>query len=216
MNDTPKKAEETTKPDKPVHQNPDVDATMVENNKKMGKKLILMIVLSFGFAAASIPLYRLVCDVVDPGGSSASNGEIDEYKDVTVDESRTITVRFTTEVNRRLPWEFEPPKDKIELHPGEKRLVKFRAKNLDPSNAIVGQAVYDINPPQAGQHFKKIECFCFKEQKLEPGEEMEMPLYLWFDPEISKDIKQVTVAYTFFNLDSSRGGQKREQSALKR
>ena len=204
------------KPEKPVHQNPSVDAETVEKNKTMGKKLILMIVLSFGFAAASIPLYRLVCRAVDPGGSSSSNGEIDEYKDVTVDESRTIEVRFTTNVNRQLPWEFEPPKDKITLHPGEKKLVKFRAKNLDASNAITGQAVYDINPPMAGQHFKKIECFCFKEQKLEPGEEVEMPLYLWFDPEISKDIKQVTVAYTFFNADSSRTRQNREQSALQR
>ena len=94
--------------------------------------------------------------------------------------------------------------------------MNFRAKNLDPSNAITGQAVYDINPPMAGQHFKKIECFCFKEQTLEPGEEVEMPLYLWFDPEISKDIKQVTIAYTFFNADSSRKRQMRERSSLDR
>lgn len=209
MNDEPKQK-------KSSHQNPDVDDEMVAKNKRMGKKLIVMIVASFGFAAASIPLYRLVCTAIDPGGSSSQNGEIDAYEGTTVDKSRTIEVRFTTEVNRQLPWEFKAPSDKIKIHPGEKRLVKFRAKNLDLSNAITGQAVYDINPPTAGRHFKKIECFCFTEQRLEPGEEVEMPLYLWFDPEISEDIKQVTVAYTFFNADSSRTRDKREQSALSR
>ncbi|MGM0557146.1 MAG: cytochrome c oxidase assembly protein [Myxococcota bacterium] len=198
------------------HQNPDVNEEMVANNKKMGKKLILLIVFSFGLAAISIPLYRIVCQAVDPGGSSWQNGEIDSYEGVAVDKSRTIEVRFATNVNRQLPWEFEPPKDRITLHPGEKKLVKFRAKNLDQSNAITGQAVYDINPPMAGQHFKKIECFCFTEQTLEPGEEVEMPLYLWFDPEISKDIKQVTLAYTFFNADTSRKRQQQERSALQR
>jgi cytochrome c oxidase assembly protein subunit 11 len=93
--------------------------------------------------------------------------------------------------------------------------VSFVAKNMDQSGATTGKAVYDINPPQAGQYFKKIECFCFREQKLEAGQEMEMPLYFWFDPELPEDIEEITVAYTFFNMESSlsRSMKNRERAA---
>jgi cytochrome c oxidase assembly protein subunit 11 len=177
---------------------------MVENNKKMGKKLLAFTAFMFLVAAASIPLYRIVCVAIDPGGSSWQNGETDEYKDIKVDKSRTVRVRFAAEVNRQLPWRFAPTELNVEVHPGEKRLTKFVSENLDQTRAIKGQAVYDINPPEAGQYFKKIECFCFSEQTLEPGEKADMPLYFWFDPEMPDHIKQVTLAYTFFNAASSR------------
>jgi cytochrome c oxidase assembly protein subunit 11 len=177
---------------------------MVENNKKMGKKLLAFTAFMFLVAAASIPLYRIVCVAIDPGGSSSQNGETDVYDDVKVDKSRTVKVRFAAEVNRQLPWKFGPSEPSVEVHPGEKRLTKFTSENLDRGRAIKGQAVYDINPPEAGQYFKKIECFCFTEQTLEPGEKVDMPLYFWFDPDMPDHIKEITLAYTFFNADSSR------------
>jgi cytochrome c oxidase assembly protein subunit 11 len=177
---------------------------MAANNKKMGKKLLAFTAFMFLVAAASIPLYRIVCVYVDPGGSSWQNGETDSYSDVKVDTSRTVKVRFAAEVNSQLPWKFAPNEPNVEVHPGEKYLTKFTSENLDHSRAIKGQAVYDINPPEAGQYFKKIECFCFTEQTLEPGEKVDMPLYFWFDPDMPDHIKQITLAYTFFNAESSR------------
>jgi cytochrome c oxidase assembly protein subunit 11 len=185
-----------------------VEESLNDQNKRFGKKLLLIIVGSFAFAWASIPLYRVVCAKIDPGGSSwFSTSVADEtYEDVEVDESRTIRVSFTTEVNSRLPWKFERTDPSVEIHPGEKTLTKFIAKNLDQNQDVVGQAVYDINPPQAAAHFRKIECFCFTEQPLAAGEEAEMPLYFWFDPDLPEDITDIKIAYTFFNLDSSRTG----------
>ena len=168
--------------------------------KIMGALLLISTALGWG----SIPLYRLVCKAVDPGGSSWQNGATDRYENVQVDKSRTVRVRFTSEVNRRLPWKFGPTDPALEVHPGEKRLTKFVATNLDQGRTITGKAVYDINPPQAGQYFKKIECFCFTQQTLEAGEKVDMPLYFWFEPDLPEHIDEVTIAYTFFNADKSR------------
>lgn len=175
-----------------------------EDSIRKGSRLYVGIII-FGFFLAfiSIPLYRIVCKSIDPGGSAWQNGEVDSYEGVQVDESRKVKVRFTYMVEKQLPWDFEATVPSVEVHPGEKRLVSFVAKNMDTSGPTTGKAVYDINPPQAGQYFKKVECFCFREQTLAGGEEMEMPLYFWFDPEMPEEIDEITVAYTFFNMESS-------------
>lgn len=180
------------------------ELSLEEKNIRSGKKLLGIIIGSFIFAWASIPLYRIVCQAIDPGGSTWQNGSVDTYEDVEVDKSRTVKVRFASEVNSQLPWEFGPADPSLTVHPGEKKLTKFTAENLDHARAIKGKAVYDINPPEAGQYFKKIECFCFVEQTLEPGEKVDMPLYFWFEPDMPDHIKEITLAYTFFNADSSR------------
>ena len=174
-----------------------------EKNRRTLKFLIGIIIASFIFAIVSIPLYRMVCDSIDPGGSSWSAGDTDTYVDVKVDSSRTIRVRLTTNVNRQLPWEFKPLEPNVSIHPGERKMVKFHAKNLDVQGSITGKAVYDINPPEAGEFFKKIECFCFQEQELKAGESVEMTLVFWFDPAMPAEITEVTLAYTFFNMDST-------------
>lgn len=193
-------------------------ASVAEKNARMGKILIGVIVGMFLFGFASIPLYRMVCDSIDPGGSSYANGSTDAYEGVTVDKSRTIRVRLTANVNKQLPWDFKPLTPRVEVHPGERKLVKFYAKNLDSLGSITGKAVYDINPPEAGQYFKKIECFCFQEQELEAGQGVEMPLVFWFDSEIPPEIKEITIAYTFFNVDSSleRTIKNRERAEVQR
>lgn len=161
-----------------------------------------VLVVFFGLAWGSIPLYRLVCKSLDPGGSAASNGSADQYKNVEVDESRKVTVRFTTNVQDDLNWDFRSRKPSVRVHPGQKKLVNFTAKNHE-DEAITGKGVYDINPPEAGAAFKKIECFCFQQQTLEANEQVEMPLYFWLEPDdLPDDVQRVTIGYTFFDAST--------------
>ena len=176
---------------------------MDEGTRRTVIYIVGFILVMFGFAWGSIPLYRLVCKSLDPGGGATASNQPDQYKGTEVDKSRTITVRFATNVTRQLPWTFEVPTKSVEIHPGEKKLVKFTSENLK-QRAIKGKAVYDINPPEAGQYFKKIECFCFQEQTLEAGQKREMPLYFWLGPGLPEGIDKIDLSYTFFNAQSSR------------
>jgi cytochrome c oxidase assembly protein subunit 11 len=181
---------------------PQTAALMADGNRRSSKLLLAMILASFCFAIASIPLYTMLCERIDPGG--LTNGATDVYDPATpVDTSRTIRVRLTTNVNRQLPWSFSADEPFVTVHPGERRKVIFRAKNLDTTGEISGRAVYDLNPPQAGAYYKKIECFCFQEQPLSAGESIEMPLVFWIDPKIPADITEISLGYTFFNMDST-------------
>lgn len=194
---------------------PPANADLAARNAQTGKVMIGVITVMFLFGFASIPLYRWVCDSIDPGGSAASNGTVDSYENVKVDAARKVNIHLATNINRNLQWEFGAPVSSVTLHPGERKLVKFWAKSND-SIPTVGKAVYDINPPEAGQYFKKIECFCFQEQPLEPGARAELPLVFWFDPEMPAHITDITVAYTFFNMETSRAmDARRNKSASK-
>ena len=177
-------------------------AEVRERNLKMTRMLVAVIVAMFLFGFASIPLYRLFCAQLDPGGSSWFIGEPDVYEGTEVDTSRTIRVRFATNVERRLPWEFGASEYFVEVHPGQQHLMNFHAMNLS-AQTVTGKAVYDINPPEAAPYFRKVECFCFIEQDLGPRESMDMPLYFWFDPDIPDTVRNVTIGYTFFNYGSS-------------
>lgn len=181
------------------------DSDVEEQNKKtmlysVGLMLFTFVVVGLG----SIPMYRWVCQKLNPGGSTAQNGTVDKYEGVDVDESRTINVRFSANVQNDLPWMFNPKVPSVKVHPGEKKLVHFESKNLAANRAIKGKAVYDIIPAAASQYFKKVECFCFKEQTLEGGQKRDMPLNFWLEPDLPDHIDEVTLAYTFFNAESSR------------
>jgi cytochrome c oxidase assembly protein subunit 11 len=184
--------------------------TTDEEQRKTTRRLVIGMVAMFLFAWALVPLFWQVCKQLDPGGSSSDNGSTQAYGDVEVDESRTIRVRFATNVKRDLPWTFRPGRAFVDVHPGEKKLVNFTSENLDDSYDIKGKAVYDVNPPAAAEYLNKIECFCFKEQTLEAGQRRKMPFYFWFDPEIPERIDRVKISYTFFNVDSSRKRAERQ------
>jgi len=180
------------------------DSEVDEQNKKtmlysVGLMMFTFVVVGLG----SIPMYRWVCQKLNPGGSTAQNGTVDSYEGVDVDESRTIDVRFTANVQNDLPWSFGPQVSSVEVHPGEKKLVHFQSSNR-ADRAIKGKAVYDVIPAAASQYFKKVECFCFQEQTLEGGQTRDMPLKFWLEPDLPEDIDEVTLAYTFFNAESSR------------
>ncbi len=185
-----------------------------ERNSRTGKRLLTVAICMFVAGFAFIPLYRIVCEKIAPGGSAALNGKSEPYENVTVDTSRKLNVRMITNVNRGLPWEFRVDQTVSELHPGQKGQANFFARNYDKQTSVMGKAVYDINPPEAGKYFKKIECFCFQQQELGGGQSIDMPLIYWFDPAIPPHIKNITIAYTFFNMESSFAKSSRKQAAL--
>ena len=181
------------------------DAEVQSKNAKTGKMAIGVIVAMFLFGFASIPLYRWVCAQTDPGGSSWFIGEPDVYDEdeVEIDTDRTVRINFNTNVDRQLPWNFGVQTSSVDIHPGEQKVVHFDAANVQ-SEPSTGKAVYDISPPEAAAHFKKTECFCFIEQTLDAGDELEFPLVFWFESELPEHVEEINLGYTFFNAESSR------------
>lgn len=159
--------------------------------------LVLIIGGMAGLTAASVPLYRLFCQVTGYGGTTGvaadAGGEVLE---------RTIKIRFNADVDPALPWAFGPVEREIEVHIGENSLAFYRAEN-HADTAITGAATYNVTPHKVGPYFSKIACFCFDEQTLAAGEAVDMPVSFYVDPAIlddpnTKDVTAITLSYTFF------------------
>jgi cytochrome c oxidase assembly protein subunit 11 len=155
-----------------------------------------------GLTAAAVPLYRLFCQVTGYGGTTqvaqASPAE---------PLAQTIKVRFNADVDPDLPWSFRPVQREVEVRIGEQHLAFYRARNRS-DRAVVGQAVYNVTPFKAGAYFGKIACFCFDEQRLAPGQEVDMPVSFFVDPAIlddpnTRDLTTITLSYTFFRLETA-------------
>jgi cytochrome c oxidase assembly protein subunit 11 len=152
-----------------------------------------------GLAYASVPLYQLFCQVTGFGGTTQRA----ERPASTILE-RTMTVRFDANVGDGLPWEFAPVSEPQTLQIGENGLAFYRVTNRS-DRPIVGTATYNVTPEQAGVFFNKLACFCFTEQRLEPGESLDMPVSYFVDPEIVKDadasrLSTITLSYTFYEV----------------
>lgn len=150
-----------------------------------------------GMSYAAVPLYRMFCQVTGYGGTTQVAVALPEK---VLD--KTIVMRFDANVSRDLPWKFEPVTRKFDLRIGENRIAKYRATNLS-DKTLTGTATFNVSPEAAGIHFNKIECFCFTEQTLKPGETVEMPVSFFVDPAIVDDpnasyISQLTLSYTFY------------------
>lgn len=173
-------------------------------NKRLMRKLVLVAIGMVGFSYALVPLYNLVCDITGIGGKS---GRIEKEQALAQrpDISREITVQFDANVNANLPWEFKPLTRIVKVHPGEVTQVSYYAKNMS-AEKITGQAVPSIAPFKAAKYFNKTECFCFTQQTFGAGEGREMPLRFIIDPDLPKDVKTITLSYTFF--DTQQGGVK--------
>ena len=159
-----------------------------------------------GLTAASVPLYRLFCAVTGYGGTT-------QVAEALPDQplAQTIKVRFNADIDPALPWSFSAVQREIEVHIGEQNLAFFRARNL-ADRPIVGQAVYNVTPFKAGPYFDKIACFCFNEQRLEPGQEVDMPVSFFVDPAIlddpsTRDLTTITLSYTFFIQETATQDQ---------
>ncbi len=156
-----------------------------------------VVLASFLFGFAMVPLYRIACEHVLGIKLAGDVVAADKVAAMVVDESRTVTVEFVASVNSKLPWAFAPEVSRIEVHPGKLTEVWFDATNRSPG-AIVGNAVPSVAPSTASLYFNKTECFCFTEQKLDAGESRRMPVRFVVDPQLPATVKVLTLSYTFY------------------
>lgn len=177
------------------------DQTKQQTTAKANRKVAIACVALFGTmvgaAYAAVPLYDLFCRVTGFGGTTQV---ADQAADVVLD--RIVTIRFDGNVNRDLPWEFKPEQRSVTLKMGETGQLSYFAKNVS-SGPTVGTSTFNVTPLEAGAYFNKLQCFCFTEQALASGEQVEMPVIFFVDPEMDKDpvlkhVKEITLSYTFF------------------
>ncbi|MBK8374215.1 MAG: cytochrome c oxidase assembly protein [Sphingomonadales bacterium] len=160
-----------------------------------------------GLGFASVPLYRIFCQVTGFGGTTM---RISEAEAATVQAvNKTIVVRFDANM-RGLPWEFKPERPTETVTIGARDMTIFLAKNLS-DHPVTGTATFNVSPAQAGQYFSKVQCFCFTEQTLKPGQQLRMPVVYYVDPKIlddpdTKDVEEITLSYTFYPVDEPGKG----------
>jgi cytochrome c oxidase assembly protein subunit 11 len=162
----------------------------------------LLVLAMVGLAYASVPLYRLFCQVTGFDGTTqraaAAPGPV---------AGKEVAVRFDANTAPALPWRFAPEKPREIVTIGEREMAFFTAKNLT-ARTITGSATFNVSPTQAGKYFSKIQCFCFTQQTLKPGEEARMPVVFFVDPKIlddpdAREISEITLSYTFYPVDSA-------------
>ncbi len=158
-----------------------------------------VVVGMMGAAYAAVPLYQMFCQVTGFGGTT----QVAEKAPVAAGE-RVFTVRFNADTARGMPWQFRPQQRAVSLKVGEQALALYEAVNPTDRH-IVGTSTFNVTPLKAGSYFSKIECFCFTEQALAPGQSVDMPVSFFVDPEISNDrnlddVKTITLSYTFFEV----------------
>jgi cytochrome c oxidase assembly protein subunit 11 len=162
-------------------------------------KLALIPLLMFGFGFAMVPLYDVICDITGLNGKTGRI-EASEVSADQVDRSRTIEVHFLANTSTGLPWSFEPLVKKMEIHPGQVYEAKYRVRSTSADKTL-GQAIPSVSPGLAAAHFNKTECFCFSQQALEGYETRDMPLQFVVGKDISENIDQITLSYTFFSQE---------------
>lgn len=177
------------------------DSALRGDNLRMVGKLVVVAALMFGFGYALVPMYRAICDALginvlslaektQPGGSQAK-------PNTQVDRSRLVTVEF--DANARGVWDFKPAQRSIQVHPGELATVMYEFRNIQP-RTMAAQAIPSYAPKQAAPHFNKLECFCFNEYTMKPGESRQWPVVFVIDPKLPKDVTTITLSYTFFEV----------------
>jgi len=155
-----------------------------------------------GAAYAAVPLYRAFCQSTGYGGTVVEGHDAEKVESMKKAPERLLTIRFNADTAAQMRWNFRPQQTEIFLHPGETALAFYTAKN--PTNKpIDGISTYNVVPFEAGQYFNKIQCFCFEEQRLNPGEEVDMPVFFYIDPDYVEDpflenANEITLSYTFF------------------
>ena len=173
------------------------------SNRRILAILAIVVLLMVGLAYASVPLYQLFCQVTGYGGTTQVT---DTAADAVV-PNHPIKVRFDANTNPALNWRFEAVDAPLTLNPGEEVVINYRATNLGDT-ASTGTSTYNVTPVKAGPHFMKIDCFCFIEQTLQPGESVLMPVRFYIDPEIvadsnTVDVDEIILSYTFFAVQGT-------------
>jgi cytochrome c oxidase assembly protein subunit 11 len=157
-----------------------------------------------GMGFAAVPLYRIFCETTGFGGTTMRISET-AYAATIKETSKPITIRFDANHRSDLPWEFKPERATDTVSIGAKDMAIYTAKNLS-SEPVTGTATFNVTPEQAGKYFTKIQCFCFTQQTLKPGEQVRMPVLYFVNPKIledptTKDIEEITLSYTFYPVD---------------
>ena len=177
------------------------DATLDNRNLRTGALAILGALAMLGLGYAAVPLYDLFCRVTGFGGTTQVASEADASRAAAAGVNRQISIRFDASTARDVPWSFRPAQATDTVRIGQRDLATYVARN-DSKEAITGTATFNVEPAQAGKYFQKIQCFCFTEQTLQPGQEVNMPVLYYVDPAILDDeiiggIEQIKLSYTF-------------------
>ena len=171
------------------------------DNLRMMGKLVVVAGLMFGFGYALVPIYKAICDalgvnvlsVAERGGPTSRQLPANTQ----VDRSRTVTIEF--DANARGPWDFKPAMRSLQVHPGEVATVMYEFRNLQ-NRTMAAQAIASFAPMNSAAHFNKLECFCFNEYTLAPGESKQWPVVFYLDSKLPKDVTTITLSYTFFEV----------------
>lgn len=171
-------------------------------NFRMVGKLAVIVTGMFAFGYALVPLYKAICEmtginILALGDRNIPGATPTLPANTQVDSSRTITVEF--DANARGPWTFKPAQRSLQVHPGELATVLYEFQNVQ-NRRMSAQAIPSYAPQQAGAHFNKLQCFCFNQYTLEPGEKKSWPVVFVIDPKLSRDVKTITLSYTFFEV----------------
>jgi cytochrome c oxidase assembly protein subunit 11 len=173
----------------------------LRENLVMVKKLVIIVVAMFGFGYALVPIYKKLCEVTGINILALQEQNVAGKKgkpvNTQVDTSRTIVVEFDS--NAQGPWRFLPATRSVQVHPGELVTVMYEVANQQP-RTIAGQAIPSYAPMQSAAHFNKFECFCFQQQTLGPNEVKQFPVVFAVDAQLPKDVKNITLSYTFFEV----------------
>lgn len=195
----------------------DGNGPLQRDNLRMVGKLGVVAALMFGFGYALVPMYRAICDALGINVLSvaerAATGQGKTGKvNTQVDTSRTVTIEF--DANARGPWDFKPALRSVQVHPGELATVMYEFRNKQ-DRTMAAQAIPSYAPRQATAYFNKLECFCFNEYTLAPGEIKQWPVVFVIDPKLPKDVTTITLSYTFFEV-AGKGLQARAAPAESR
>ena len=164
---------------------------------------VVTVAAMVGLTYASVPLYRLFCQATGFGGTvQRAEAAPKQVLD------KTVSIRFDANTSGKLPWNFHPVLPAVRVKFGEQTMAHFEAVNHS-SETLTGSAVFNVSPPQAGAYFNKIQCFCFTEQTLKPGEKVDMPVVFFVDPDMLKDpdaveVDEITLSYTFYPVDKPK------------
>ena len=169
------------------------------SHSKLVRKLVLLAVGMFGFGFAMWPLYGVFCDLTGLGGRGV---QVVENAGLLEKSDRNVKIRFDATVNSGLPWVFQAKEKSATVSLGEMNEAIYLAMNPN-ENAMAGQAIYNVTPPEASLYFVKTECFCFTRQVLQANESREMPVYYFIQPDLPERIKEITLSYTFYRNENT-------------
>lgn len=166
-------------------------------NRLLLRKLLIIAVVMFGFAYALNPFYRQICEALGINVLTQKDGTVEFDKNTQVDTTRDVTIEF--DGNAQGPWRFRPTVNSMKVHPGELTTVMYEVVNTQ-KREMNAQAIPSYAPQSATPYFLKVECFCFKQQTLKANEARQMPVVFYIDPKLPKDVKTITLSYTFFEV----------------